>query len=305
MAKVVTCRHFVKLKGIKISWTRISRETHFACQFFTSNKTCTASQGISFASRGIKSRTTSACVNPLLELQGYVATPIVPADKAVFTPSQTEVTQALKLFSLTTGTRREAATFVGSYADASQLPDTSLPEVAFLGRSNVGKSSLIQCLLRAHSNVHVSVSKTPGHTRTLNLYRLGQHFTLVDMPGYGYNMPLNFQQSVELYLQSSRRLCRTFLLLDGQVGLTKGDHTAIQMLREFGVPYVVVVTKIDKVGRHVLLRNLLSVMEYCHGEAGHTCFSQPFLVSSRTQDGVTLLQTFIAYITGCVRIQGL
>ncbi|XP_076446902.1 GTP-binding protein 8-like [Babylonia areolata] len=178
-------------------------------------------------------------------------------------------------------------------------------QVCFLGRSNVGKSSLISVLLNAHPQVNVRVSKKPGHTKTVNLFRLGRRFTLVDMPGYGYNMPRNFQQSVEVYLSSSRRLCRTFLLVDGVAGLTSTDVVALDMLREFGVPFTVVMTKIDKAGRHKLLQNVLAMMKTCEESGGHGCFSQPFLVSSKTGDGLILLQTFIAYITGCIAVQGL
>ncbi|KAL8558299.1 hypothetical protein ACOMHN_059546 [Nucella lapillus] len=200
---------------------------------------------------------------------------------------------------------KSPAKFVGSYADGTRVPDLNLPEVCFLGRSNVGKSSLIGGLLSAHPQVIVRVSKKPGHTKTVNLFRMGNRFTLVDMPGYGHHMPQNFQQSVETYLNSSRRLCRTFLLVDGEVGLTSTDAIALGMLQEFGVPFVVVLTKIDKAGRYKLLQNVLAMTKTCQESGGHGCFSQPFLVSSKTGVGMVFLQTFIAYITGCIAIKGL
>lgn len=241
-------------------------------------------------------------VNPFIELQKYVCIPILNEQQAVFNPSDAEVLQAATIFHGTKGKSKHVKC-IGSFTDGSMVPDLELPEVCFLGRSNVGKSSLLRCILEAHKDVKISVSKHPGHTKTINLYQVRHFLTLVDMPGYGHNMPSNFKDSVEKYLHTRKRLCRTFLLVDAEVGLTSSDHTALDMLSDFGISFVVVLTKIDKAGKHKLLRNVLSIMESCNQSAGHTCFSQPFLVSSKMGDGVLLLQTFIAYVTGCVQIK--
>ncbi|KAK7097357.1 hypothetical protein V1264_004348 [Littorina saxatilis] len=261
---------------------------------------------MSISFRGIKTdHCSKSFVNPLLELQRFVSVPILSEQQDVFNPTEDEVMKGVSFFSGLRGSSKHSARFIGSYSDGGELPESDLPEVCFLGRSNVGKSSLISCLLFAHPQVRVSVSSKPGHTKKLNLYRVGSHFTLVDMPGYGHGMPPSFQHSVETYLSTRRRLCRTFLLVDGDTGLTGTDLTALDMLKEFGISYVIVLTKIDKAGRHKLLTNLMKILEVSRHKAGHTCFSQPFLVSSKNGDGVMLLQTFIAYLTGCVQIKGL
>ncbi|KAI1242279.1 hypothetical protein IHE44_0005798 [Lamprotornis superbus] len=158
-------------------------------------------------------------------------------------------------------------------------------EVCFIGRSNVGKSSLIRALFSLAPEVEVRVSKTPGHTKKINFFKLGKYFTLVDMPGYGYRAPQDF---VEM---------RTFLLIDGVVGLQKTDHIAIEMLEEFGIPYVMVLTKIDRASRGVLLKNVLEIQEFVK-ESTQGCFPQLFLVSSVEFSGVHLLRCFVAHVTG-------
>ncbi|XP_046561985.1 GTP-binding protein 8-like [Haliotis rubra] len=242
--------------------------------------------------------------NPLSRLQPYLQIPILSEKDDIFSPTQTELEQGRCLFRNDLNTKHEIK-FHTAVVRSSTLEDFQMPEVAFLGRSNVGKSSLIQAMFSEVPNVEVRVSRKPGHTKTLNFFQVGKSFSLVDMPGYGFNMPEHFQESVEKYLQTRCRLCRTFILIDGQVGLTKADEVGLKMMEEFKIPYVVVMTKIDKAGRHTLVSNLLSFLEVRKNSTGHCCFPQPFLVSSKSGEGLALLQTFIAYITGCIHVQGL
>ncbi|XP_026702807.1 GTP-binding protein 8, partial [Athene cunicularia] len=176
-------------------------------------------------------------------------------------------------------------------------PPLALPEVCFIGRSNVGKSSLIRALFSLSPEVEVRVSKTPGHTKKINFFKVGKYFTLVDMPGYGYRAPQDFVEMVEDYLQERHNLKRTFLLVDGVVGLQKTDHTAVEMLEEFGIPYVMVLTKIDRASRGLLLKNVLEIQEFVKGKT-QGCFPQLFLVSSLEFSGVHLLRCFIVHVTG-------
>ncbi|KAG9331105.1 hypothetical protein JZ751_020250 [Albula glossodonta] len=161
--------------------------------------------------------------------------------------------------------------------------------------SNVGKSSLIRALFSLVPDIEVRVSKTPGHTKKLNFFRVGRAFTVVDMPGYGYRAPRDFVEIVESYLETS--LVRTFLLVDGVVGLQKADRVAVEMCEEFGLPYVIVLTKIDKGRQGALLRNLIQLQEIIQKHTG-ACYPQPFLVSSTSFSGVYLLRSFIAHVTG-------
>ncbi|RXM98721.1 GTP-binding protein 8 [Acipenser ruthenus] len=116
-----------------------------------------------------------------------------------------------------------------------------------------------------------------GHTKKMNFFTVGKAFTLVDMPGYGYKAPKDFVDMVETYLETRHNLKRTFLLVDGSVGLLHADRIAIDMCEEFGLPYVLVITKIDKAKQGELLRHILEVQEVIQN---HTvgCFPQPFLV---------------------------
>ncbi|XP_068815550.1 GTP-binding protein 8 [Struthio camelus] len=149
----------------------------------------------------------------------------------------------------------------------------------------------------------------------MNFFNVGKYFTLVDMPGYGYCAPQDFVEMVEAYLQERHTLKRTFLLVDGVVGLQKTDHIAIEMLEEFGIPYVasskiiffsqsflfeptqLVLTKIDRASRGLLLKNVLEIQEFVK-EKTQGCFPQLFLVSSLEFSGVHLLRCFIAHVTG-------
>ncbi|XP_035984497.1 GTP-binding protein 8-like [Fundulus heteroclitus] len=181
-------------------------------------------------------------------------------------------------------------------------PALTQPEVCFIGRSNVGKSSLIKALFSLAPEVEVRVSKTPGHTKKMNFFRVGKAFTLVDMPGYGHKAPGDFVDMVEPYLYTRKNLVRTFLLVDGSVGLQKADLIALEMCEETRSPYVKVVTKIDKCGQGALLTNLLSLQDVVKRQTT-SCFPQPFLISSVHYWGIHLLRCFIAHVTGSIRLK--
>ncbi|XP_018538599.1 GTP-binding protein 8 isoform X2 [Lates calcarifer] len=149
---------------------------------------------------------------------------------------------------------------------------------------------------------HVPALQQPeGHTKKMNFFRVGRAFTVVDMPGYGHRAPKDFVDMVEPYLYTRRKLVRTFLLVDGSVGLQKADLIALEMCEEIRRPYVMVVTKIDKCGRGTLLTNFLNLQDVVKT---HTtcCFPQPFLVSSLQYLGIYLLRCFITHLTGSIRL---
>ncbi|MGA0878997.1 MAG: ribosome biogenesis GTP-binding protein YihA/YsxC [Ilumatobacteraceae bacterium] len=140
-------------------------------------------------------------------------------------------------------------TFVTSAVDAGTLPD-SPAEVAFVGRSNVGKSSLINAL--ANQRQLARVSNTPGRTQLINLFALSNGSTLVDLPGYGYaavpgRIKQGWQKMIEGYLLHRESLVNVFVLVDGEIGPTKLDVQMLEWLRANGLPHTVVATKHDKV----------------------------------------------------------
>lgn len=119
-----------------------------------------------------------------------------------------------------------------------------------MGRSNVGKSSLLNALARRNKLAHVS--KTPGRTQLLNLFELPDGTTVVDCPGYGYaavskSMRAGWQQMIEGYLTGREELVKILVLVDGEVGPTKLDLQLLEWLRAEDLPFAVVATKHDKV----------------------------------------------------------
>jgi GTP-binding protein len=142
-------------------------------------------------------------------------------------------------------------TFVKGVVRIDDLPQDGRPEVAFAGRSNVGKSSLINALTGRTSLARVSV--TPGRTRELNFFTLGKDpaFTLVDMPGYGYAQASKsaikgWTRLIRDYLKGRRELKRVFLLIDARHGIKPNDVETMELLDEAAVSYQVILTKADK-----------------------------------------------------------
>ncbi|KAM6934389.1 GTP-binding protein 8 [Xenentodon cancila] len=136
----------------------------------------------------------------------------------------------------------------------------------------------------------------------MNFFKVGKAFTIVDMPGYGHRAPKDFVDMVEPYLHTRNNLVRTFLLVDGSVGLQQADMIALEMCEEIRCPYVVVVTKMDKCGRGALLTNLLSLQEVVKTHTS-SCFPQPFLISSLQFWGIHLLRCFVAHVTGSIKLK--
>jgi GTP-binding protein len=140
--------------------------------------------------------------------------------------------------------------FIGGMASvAGWRPESSLPEIAFAGRSNVGKSSLLNRLI--HRKKMARVSNTPGRTREVNFFRVNDAFILVDLPGYGYarvskERRAEWRPMIEGFMRSSEQLRGIVLLLDVRHDPTNDDRQMLDFLSELGVPTIVVLTKMDK-----------------------------------------------------------
>ncbi|NCB70229.1 MAG: YihA family ribosome biogenesis GTP-binding protein [Clostridia bacterium] len=134
-----------------------------------------------------------------------------------------------------------------------QYPDDGLPQIAFVGRSNVGKSSSINTLLNRKKIARVS--QTPGKTRTINFYKINSEFYFVDLPGYGYAKLSKEEKSswgkvMEEYFINSKNLIHVFILVDIRHEPKEDDVLMLDFVRHYGIPVSIIATKSDKVTRN-------------------------------------------------------
>jgi GTP-binding protein len=183
--------------------------------------------------------------------------------------------------------------FAAAHSDG--LPPVGAPEIAFAGRSNVGKSSLINALTGRASLARTS--RTPGRTQELIFFDLGGQATLVDMPGYGYaavakSKSASWNELARDYLRGRPSLVRVFLLIDGRHGLKDNDHETMRALDAAAVSYAVVLTKGDEVKAADREARIAGTLE---GLRKHVAaYPEVILTSSRTGDGVADLRAHIA-----------
>jgi GTP-binding protein len=146
-----------------------------------------------------------------------------------------------------------SAEFITSAVKRSDYPEELLPEVAFAGRSNVGKSSLINTLVnRKHL---VRTSSSPGRTQTLNFFRINNQVHFVDLPGYGFaKVPLKvkaqWKTMVESYLKNRKTLQLVIILVDIRRTPSSDDASLMRWLENFGIPFLIVLTKTDKLSQN-------------------------------------------------------
>ena len=174
------------------------------------------------------------------------------------------------------------------------LPPETMPEVAFIGRSNVGKSSLINALLNRKKLARTS--NTPGATRAVHFYDIGSLFYVVDLPGYGY-AKLSKQASAEIaehvsaYLRCRGSLKAVCVLVDMRHGFKASDHAMIEELAQNGLPCYVVLTKADKLKakqRRPALKHIMAEAENIFGPV-----TEPLMTSAEKGDGIEELQTIL------------
>ncbi len=157
--------------------------------------------------------------------------------------------------------------FLLSVHNPGQLPETELPEFAFAGRSNVGKSSLLNCLIQRKGMV--KVSGRPGKTQGLNYFQVGSSFMLVDLPGYGFAkvskiMQDSWQQLITSYLESRQQLKCVVVIIDIRHEPKQLDRQLIDWLRQNSINVLPVYTKCDKLSSNKLNKNA-SMLDAGHG----------------------------------------
>ena len=166
----------------------------------------------------------------------------------------------------------------------SKLPDNDLPEIAFAGKSNVGKSSLINGLLNRKSLARTSAQ--PGKTQTINFYNVNKHLYFVDLPGYGYakvsvEIRAKWGKMIERYLHGSPQLKKVFLLIDIRHVPSENDCMMYDWIVDNGYEPVIICTKLDKIKRSQVQKNLKLIREKLDLVPGTTMI--PF--SAQTKQG--------------------
>lgn len=157
-----------------------------------------------------------------------------------------------------------SAKFVKSAVCLGDCPQGEMPEFAFIGRSNVGKSSLINLL--TNKDGLARVSKTPGRTREINFFKINAAWTLVDLPGYGYakvskDQREKFNEFVSEYLLERETLCGTFVLVDSRHTPQKIDLEFVKWLVDSQLPFAIIFTKTDKSKSKVVAKNVKLFLE--------------------------------------------
>ena len=180
----------------------------------------------------------------------------------------------------------------------SKLPKNTQPEVAFTGKSNVGKSSLINSLLNRKSLARTSAQ--PGKTQTLNFYHLNNEIYLVDLPGYGYAKSSKVEREkwgemIERYLTSSEQLEVVFLLIDSRHDPTKNDVEMYEWLKYIGIQTIVIATKSDKLKKHEMQKSVKNIEKCLHAEEDDLIIV-PY--SSVTKEGREEIWDFMDQILG-------
>lgn len=157
--------------------------------------------------------------------------------------------------------------FIKSATKPSEYPSVELPEIAFVGRSNVGKSSLINALLNRRNLA--KVSKQPGRTRLINFFRVGHDLIFVDLPGYGYAKISQSEQQawarmIETYLQSRLELKLSVLILDIRHDPSQDDLQMQRWFAHFNAPFLLVLTKADKIAKSKRKPRLERIAQQLH-----------------------------------------
>ena len=178
----------------------------------------------------------------------------------------------------------KSAEFEISNSDPSRCPDTSRPEYAFIGRSNVGKSSLINMLTERKGLA--KTSQTPGKTLLINHFLINNEWYIVDLPGYGYarrgkDQRDQLQRLITGYIAQREQMTCLFVLVDSRIKPQRIDLEFMQWLGENGVPFAIVFTKLDKLGRNA---GLDAVDRYKH-ELLNTWEELPPIFLTSSEDG--------------------
>ena len=187
------------------------------------------------------------------------------------------------------------AEFVISNTDYRLCPKNNLPEYAFIGRSNVGKSSLINAIV--NNKKLAKTSSTPGKTQLINHFIINDQWYLVDLPGYGYaktskSQRAIFHEMISNYLLNRSSLIALFVLIDSRHKLQKIDNEFMIFLAENQIPFIIVFTKIDKLGKNIIKKNIENFKKEMLKNWEE--IPEVFLSSSESRLGIKEITSYIA-----------
>lgn len=188
----------------------------------------------------------------------------------------------------------KSAEFISSATNLKKCPKPNYPEFAFIGRSNVGKSSLINTLTGKKGIA--KTSSTPGKTQLINHFLINKQWYLVDLPGYGYAKVSKVQREkwnkmMKGYVEQRENLQCIFILVDGRIPFQQSDHDMITWMGANRIPFVIVITKADKVSQRKLMQNIKEMKEVLKTEWNP--LPDIIITSSQTQQGKNQLLQFI------------
>ena len=181
--------------------------------------------------------------------------------------------------------------FIGSFNEVSTIPNDHLPECCFLGRSNVGKSSIINAVTK--SKKLAKTSKTPGRTQSANLFEINNAINIVDLPGYGYakvskNIRDQLSDLIESYITNRENLAKVFVLIDCKVGIKSSDIDIFDLITSSNKNFSIVLTKTDKCSIKFIQSQMGSILTLMQNYKKN--FMDIFASSSKKNNGILDIQ---------------
>ena len=181
--------------------------------------------------------------------------------------------------------------FLGSFNDIQNMSNTNLPECCLIGRSNTGKSSIINAI--AKTKKLAKISKTPGRTQSANLCEINKTINIVDLPGYGYaNVSKNTRDQlsnlIESYIANRENLIKVYVLIDCKVGIKSSDIDIIDLITSSNIKFSIVPSKIDKCSHDFSQKQNLSILSLMKNYNNN--FMQIFSISNNNNKGILDIQ---------------
>ena len=181
--------------------------------------------------------------------------------------------------------------FLGSFNSIDKVPENQLPECCFVGRSNVGKSSIINAITK--SKKLAKTSKTPGRTQSINLFKINEKLNMVDLPGYGYAKISKVKRDdlanlIESYITYRKNLQQVFVLIDCKVGIKDTDIDIFDLISESNKQFSIILTKIDKCAINFVKSQNESLISLMKNYKSH--FNKIFSTSSNKNIGIIDMQ---------------